>query len=368
MSGGRRRRTSRALRCGVVIAATVALLACVPASLAASPKRPDAIHVAANSLMQSFMQRLDKQGFAEVVDFGRSTTYKVALLHCRIVLDPSLKDAIATYGPKSNVLTLSKDPRTAKGLAKQTWGETLWHEMTHALEDANGDDFTSSDKLYQDRNTWYMKYTVVAFNWLVEMEQRAKAGGSVAQLRTCWNKYLEGMQYANNLEETKKFPPDLALMRKWFGFRANTDEIKALYLNDKAFSGEKWANLRAALVEWTGAWVIDRESMPHITLTQSGSIVTGVWGVPPVSGDVYQPLQGTLSADGLTLTADWTALTTGADGVHMWNEVDHLVAILVPGSKAVPDRWQGTWTGTATRADGKYTSAIDQTFTAERVK
>jgi hypothetical protein len=368
MSGGRSRRTSRVLRWGVVIVAAVTLLACAPAAFAAAPAAPKAIHVAADKLMRSYMQQYDKDGFAAVVDYGKRAVYKTCLAGLKLRVDPALKP-LAKYDPKTKILTLSKDPRKVKGSESSAWGRIVWHEVTHALEDQHGDIGFFNSEAYAERNIDYMMYVGRnAVAWLGHMETQAKAGASAEKLRDYWQKYLSDMEYAANLVSATGYPPDLTLMLTWFGFKANADEIKALYLTDKAFSGEKWANLRAALIEWTGTWVIDRESMPHLTLTQTGSVVNGVWGVPPVSGDVYQPLHGTLSADGMTLTADWTALTTGPDGVHMWNEVDHLVATLTPGSKTVPDRWQGVWTGTATRADGKYTSVIDQSFAAERVK
>ena len=244
MSARRNRSTSRALGLGVVIAAALVLLMCAPAAFAAPPKT---IQGAAYEQMKEFMQKYDKDGFARVVDCGGTKAYRDALLGVKLVVDPKMV-ALATYDPNTKTITFSKDPRTVKADERAALGETVWHEVTHALEDENGDDFTNADPLYQDRNTWYMKQVIDgALPWLANLEKQAKKGASVEKLKAIWQKYLKAMDVANNLPETKKFPPDLALMRGWFGFKANPAEVTALYLSDKAFSGKQWANLRRAL-------------------------------------------------------------------------------------------------------------------------
>jgi hypothetical protein len=306
MTNRYRRCASRWLRWGAVIAAVAALLACAPVAFA----RPQTIHGAAYEAMKKWMEKYDKAGFAKVVDFGDRTTYRVRLVQMEFKVDPNL-EAIATYGPEPNTITFSKDPRRAKASEMDALGETAWHEVTHALEDQQGDDQTNPDKLFQDRNTWYMADVVrQAVPVLAEMEKNAKAGASVETLKAYWAKYLKKMEYAaTKLDETKKFPPDLALMQKWFGFRANPDEVKALYLSGKAFSGKKWENLRLALQppfkseDWAGYWRSTGASDDNLTLTVSGASVAGVFAAPWRAD--YSDFQGTISADGGSMTGTW---------------------------------------------------------------
>ena len=352
--GGRSRRTSRSLRWGVAIAAAVMLLACAPAALAA----PKTTHAAAYELMKTFMQKYDKDGFASMVDFGGLKTYRVRLAQCRFVVDPKL-GALAQYGPEKNVIYISKDPRKVKGAGAEAWGETLWHEVTHALEDKHGDDFTGSDKLHQERNTEYMAHVVrSALAVLDQIELKAKAGASVDQLKALWAKYLEQMEAARNLPETLKYPPDLALMRSWFGFRANLDEVKHLYLTGKAFSGKAWENLRKALAaqafkpgDWAGVW--SGYWMPYgaLTLTVSGSSVTGVWEYASKNDH----FEGTLSTDATRMTGTWlqdTDLWAGPE--HRVISFDVTLGIVPATGEYVFDgyEWFGDGSGGRTQFQG----------------
>jgi len=252
MSEGRSRRTSRALRWGVAIAAAVMLLPCAPAAFAAQNTVP----AAAYGVMKSWMQRYDKNGFVEVVDYGNLERYRAKLVNLTLVVDPNLppstidgRQPIATYDPRTKTLAFLKNPlRTMTADEKVTLGKTVWHEVTHALEDENGDNMYNNDPLFQDRNTYYMEPVVeVALPVLDMLERNAKDGASVKQLREIWQNYLKQMERAANLPETKKYPPDFKLMRDWFGFRANPEEIKALYLSGTVLKGKQGENLRKAL-------------------------------------------------------------------------------------------------------------------------
>ena len=321
MSRTRRLTTSRALRWGVMVAVALMLLACAPAAFAA----PKTTHAAAYEVMKKWMQRYDKDGFAKVVDYGGSKTYRVRLAQTRILVNPNLppspidgRPPLATYDPVTDTISFLKDPRKAPEAEKDALGKTVWHEVTHALEDKNGDDFTNDDPLYQDRNIYYMESVVeVALPFLDRLELNAKAGESVEKLRGYWDKYLAETEAAAKLPETLKYPPDLALMRKWFGFRADPAEVKALYLTDKAFSGKEWKNLREALTPpapatWTGEWRQSFNGPPPqlslpISFLQSGASVTGTYYYVeggPTDREGF-PLQGTLSADGMTMTGSW---------------------------------------------------------------
>jgi hypothetical protein len=243
MSGARKRRTNRFLRWGLALAAAVMLLACAPAALAA----PETLQGAAYGHMKVFMQDYDKAGFAPVVDCGATKIYRAALAGVTLTVDPTLT-SVAQYDPTTKTLTFSRDPRKVKGASAAAMGETVWHEVTHVLEDQHGDIGYFDSEAYAERNVDYMTFVARnALPWLEQLEKQAKKGVSAEKLKVIWEKYLSKMAEAAKLPSTAQYPPDLELMKTWFGFRANPEEVKALYLSGKAFSGKQWANLRKAL-------------------------------------------------------------------------------------------------------------------------
>lgn len=299
-----RRRTLRLLP--LVIMAALLLGA---AGAAPSQAAPKTLHGAAYEIMKGFMGTWDKDGFAKVTDLGAAKKYQVRLAQCKIVVNPNLRDSNgntpnAQYGPEPNVITFSKDPRKLSGGDKAAFGETVWHEVTHALEESNGDDQTNGDKLFQERNIEYMTSVAKeALPWLDQLEKKAKAGASVSELRGIWQKYLDKMDYAaKKLDETKKYPPDLALMKKWFGFSVDAAAIQKMYLTDKAFSGDQWKNLRAALAaaDWSGTWETSIGWYEQLVFTQTGDKVTG--RIVPERNQ--QVMEGTASGNVLSGTIE----------------------------------------------------------------
>lgn len=276
----RRRRRPVSLRRLPLLVVIVGLLVAAGAGPAAAT--PKTLHGAAYDIMKGFMGKWDKDGFAKVTDLGASKKYQVRLAQCKIVVNPNLRDENgrtpnALYGPAPNVITFSKDPRKLKAGDRDAWGETVWHEVTHALEETNGDDMSSADKLFNERNTEYMASVAKeALPWLDQLEKKARAGASVADLRGYWTTFLEKMEYAaEKLEETAKYPPDVALMKKWFGFSVDAAAVQKMYLTDKAFAGDAWKNLREALsmADWSGTW--ESYTFSAIRFTQKGASVTG---------------------------------------------------------------------------------------------
>jgi len=200
---------------------------------------------AAYQLMKQFMQQYDRCGFAKVVDASRPRSYQKALSASRVVIDRNIKE-LAEFDPNTNTIKLKRDPRRLKKAQRQTMGETVWHEVTHAIEHSYGD--PDRDVLWNERNIVYMTHVYKsAVPWLRQMEIRAKAGASAKVLRRYWDKFIQYIEKAENLEETKAYPPDLALLRGWFGFRADPEEVKKLYLSGKALRGKQGKNLRKML-------------------------------------------------------------------------------------------------------------------------
>ncbi len=201
---------------------------------------------AAYAPLKSFMTQFDASGFARVADLGTMSLYRTTLLGLTVKVDPK-QAAVAKYDPVSKSITFSRDPRTVKA-GDLGFGETVWHELTHAIEDGHGDIGVFDNKLYAERNVEYMTHVArSALPILERMERLAKAGASPAKLRPYWKAYLRAMAAAAKLPETAKYPPDLKLMRTWFGFNASPDAIRRLYRSGKALPGSAGANLSKAV-------------------------------------------------------------------------------------------------------------------------
>jgi len=356
---GRRVRDSVRLRLllGVCTAALVLTLVGTGSALAA----PKTLHAAAYQSMKDYMQQYDKDGFAKVVDLGSTVAYRKKLAGLRIIVNPKLVP-VAQYDPNSNTLTFSKDPR--KEMSRDT-GRTVWHEVTHAFEEQHGDIGIFDSAAYAERNIEYM--TLVADSALMQleiMERNAKNGATAEALRANWQNYLK--QMATAAKVTPDYPPDFALLKSWFGFDVNADSIQKMYLTDKAFAGDQWKNLRAALAvaDWSGQWTTNWSHIfPTVALAVTGSNVTGTW-ISPDPLETWEPLKGTLSQDGRTLTATWKATTVGLDPTTMWNN-SYTLNVTITADNAT---WQGTFTADAVRSDGKYPQTVTQPITGTRVK
>jgi hypothetical protein len=278
MMKGRNRNVRRWTRWGIGAVTVIALLAFACPAYAA----PKTIHGAAYAHMKKFLERYDKDGFAKVVDFGGLKTYRIKLASVKLKLHGG-QEALAKYDPKTKTITFSLDPRVVTEADSVSYGETVWHEVTHALEDQHGDIGIFDTKAYAERNVDYMTHVArVAIPFLDEMERQAKAGASVDKLRGYWDDYLRQVEAAGKLESTTKYPPDLALMRSWFGFRANPSDVKTLYLSGKGLPGKAGQLLKQAVTDrfkpsdWAGVWQGYYMPWGTLTLTVSGHSVTGV--------------------------------------------------------------------------------------------
>jgi hypothetical protein len=293
-SDGRLRgRVGRILLVAVVCVALLGTL--VTPGFAATPT----VQGSAYAHLKRFMTDFDKAGFSKVVDIGSLTIYRTTLSSITIKVDTSLK-AVAKYDPNTNTITFSKDPRKVKSSQSLAFGETVWHELTHAIEDAHGDIGFFDNAAYAERNIDYMTHIVrVALPLLERMESKAKGGSKAATLEKYWRLFIKQVEAAAALESTKKYPPNFEIMREWFGFKVYPDQIKDTYLTDKAFSSKKWAQLRKALkgepLSWTGEWETNWGSM---SLSQSGTAVTGAYTHD--SGKI------SATASGLTITGRWS--------------------------------------------------------------
>jgi hypothetical protein len=300
---GRRRLTLLGAAVLVLILASVS-----PAS--AAPQK--SLRSTADRIMAGFMTQWDKDGFAKVVHLGSTKLYRQRLSQCKLKVDPSVlgSSPYAVYGPRANVITFTTDPRQLWPAGRAECGRALWHEVTHALEASHGVDLSTGDALFREHETRYLEVVVdYALPALVRLEKQAKAGASPAKLTVAWCTFKAAMEYsATDLPETKNYPPDLAQLERWFGFSADPASVKALYLTDSRFSGPAWGSLRSALATpvfdpsaWAGTWVKPPgpDYAGKLTLTVSGTSVTGAWGYRA------RDFTGTISPDGGTMTGNW---------------------------------------------------------------
>jgi hypothetical protein len=140
--------------------------------------------------------------------------------------------AKALYDPVKKVLKISQDPRKIISLPPKSragWADTVWHEVTHRIEDQHGDIGVFDNKLYAERNVDYMTHIANAMYILQRLEQKANAGASQTELKKLWDMFVREHAAASKLESTKKYPPSVKTLQSWTGFKVNIAEIKKFY-------------------------------------------------------------------------------------------------------------------------------------------
>jgi hypothetical protein len=301
---------------------------------------------AAYGLMSQYMGQFQKAGFAKVSSIGNLATYRLALSDVKIEINKKLK-AVAVYDPVKNKLILSADPRTVAPANRYAWGETIWHEVTHKIEDNNGDIGLFDNADYAERNIDYMTHIARSMAMLERLEAKAKAGASQADLKKIWDAFVKQLNIAKNLPSPKRYPPDLNKLQKWFGFKVNEADIRKFYANGGGGAALKKLFTPApapkpAVGAWQGTWDTNWGTMVvtqsgtsvtgtythdsgKITGTVSGNKLTGTWSESPSysapndAGDI----SFTLSADGKSFTGSWRYGSSGS--------------------------WSGGWNGTKTK-------------------
>lgn len=278
---------------------------------------PKTIQANAYKHLQNFMGQYDKAKFSAVVKLGNIETYRSQLSDINIKVDTKLK-ANAMYDPSSNTLYLSKDPAQVKTTESLSMGETVWHELTHKIENENGDIGIFDSKNYAERNIEYMTYVAgVALPILQKMESDKNASNQ--KIQEYWNLFVKKMTESNKLPELTEYPPDFALMEKWFGFKVDQEAIKKFYLSGKAgttiknaiatiplpanFTGSWESNFGVIIMTQTGTTVSGTYShdVGSLTGTVTGNVLKGTW----VESDDKGTFTFTLSADGKSFKGSW---------------------------------------------------------------
>jgi hypothetical protein len=215
-------------------------------------------------------------GLYSMTSLGSAQKYEQALNEVSIVVDPAMS-AVAKYDPGTKTIFLSKDPSSLGESEKQSWGQSIWHELTHRIEDSHGDIGYFDDTDYAERNIEYMTYVAdTALNYLRQMESKAEAGASGAELAAYWQKFLDSMEKAKKLSTNK---PDMQTLKDWFGFDVDVDTIRREYA-----SGRYGQALQQAVT-------------PSTTQTGSGGGASSTYPGQPFNG-----MQITYSISGASVT------------------------------------------------------------------
>lgn len=280
--------------------------------------------------LKGFMSRFEKTKFSSVISLGNASTYRAELSEVKIVIKPSMK-ANAMYDPNTDTLYLSKDPRKVSSSQSLSMGETIWHELTHKIENNHNDIGILDSKEYAERNIEYMTYIAgVALPVLQQMERDKNADS--AKIQKYWSIFLKRIEAANKLPEISKYPADLKLMEEWFGFKANPEQISAFYQKGGAGTKIAKAFVPKAPLTWSGTWQTDFSTM---TLTQNGNSVTGVYDHHEgrieatangnvltgrwIENDNEGTFTMTMSDDGNSFTGTWVETSPNSGGGGSWN-------------------------------------------------
>lgn len=179
-----------------------------------------------------FLHQFDQDCFGRVAKLGDGDVYRSAISEVEIAIYPSLSSnalyssAGILSGPS---LTLSRDPRTVSG--DWAFQQTIWHELTHRREDANGD-FSApqaGQKAYDERNADYMSQVSSDLKAFQNIEAGVRNGQPLPYLQKVWRDHIANMRNAEARGAWGSMPPDLDQLESWTGFRARADEIEALY-------------------------------------------------------------------------------------------------------------------------------------------
>lgn len=261
----------------------VALLAAAPPG-SAVPARAT-VKGSAYGHLKTLLTQYDSTGFSRVTKIAGLVTFRRALAGVHVKVDRTLKP-IALYDPTAKTITFSRDPRKLPKKLVLDFGETVWHELVHAIEDSHGDIGVFDSTNYAERNVEYMAQVVnVAFPKLRNLERLARRGASTATLARTWQSFVTSMESAAQDAVSNGYPADLGLLSSWFGFSASLGTIKSYYLSGKFLHGKAGENLRAAIrgdtappppasPSWAGTW---NTNWGVMVLTQNGSSVTGTF-------------------------------------------------------------------------------------------
>ncbi|MCU0299452.1 MAG: hypothetical protein MUF33_13170, partial [Candidatus Nanopelagicales bacterium] len=202
---------------------------------------------AAYRCLLDYLQEANGHRFSKWTSRGSKERYRSTLLAQVVEVNPAGLRGSANAQYLDGVITVRRDPRTLTAAECAAFGKTMWEEVSHAIEDANGDVgyFDSEDR--REARVDYMLEMDETFGILARLEKDARDGASVAKLRKLWKLYAKKVKAAYNKAVRRGHQPDPKQLKSWFGWEMSPVQIKKSYLSGKFLPGPDGKNLRKAL-------------------------------------------------------------------------------------------------------------------------
>lgn len=274
-------------------------------------------------LVEAQLTRFDEYAFSDAISLGDSRKYGAAIT---MLTDVKVDwytgwqtNAIALYLPcgaswwEQGIWTdctiyYSEDPRNLVPGSKTYVAAmgTAWHEVTHAIEEDHNDFIAvnAGDKAYQERNIDFMEQLVNALSRLVNMENAARAGKSVKEVRAWWVKFTKAYTKAFTLKSTGKYGVNIAQLKAWTGFNVSPIAIYQKYATGRALPGRAGELLDEAVSGRKPARPPDPEDVNGTDWNVSDWL-SGRWVGRPALGDLV------FTQDGLRVTGNFTGAPGG---------------------------------------------------------
>ncbi|MGE5373002.1 MAG: hypothetical protein ACM3QZ_13585 [Solirubrobacterales bacterium] len=192
-----------------------------------SPSPPTTLSGQAWADVKTYLHQYDKCGFSKAISLGKESTYRSALVDVEVKVDSKLK-SVALYDPNKKELTLSKSPDKPQADVN----ESIWHELTHRIEDNNGDIGAFDSDAYAERNIDYMTRVTDSLNVLEMMEKQARKGGDPEQVKKKWDAFVRRVDEAKAANPEN--PVNIQKLQEWSGFDVDPEKIKEVYRSGQA--------------------------------------------------------------------------------------------------------------------------------------
>lgn len=292
----------------------------------------ESLYADAYKHMKNYMNQYSGSKFSAKASLGSVETLRQELLDTKIVVDTTM-DKDAQYDPKTNTITLSKDPSTIPEDKSLWMGQLVWHEVCHKREDTKGDTSSFTSKEYDERNVEVMKYLYENALKRLEILESYK-GTDEAVIKELWKKFELSYDNVMELPEAKQYPPNYGQMKEWFGFDIDKAALLEFYKNGGGGEAIKNALNAKPAANFSGAW---KTNFGALSMTQSGNAVTGTysWDAGGLKGTVNgNVLTGTWDEGSDRGTFTFTLASDGKSFDGSWRETS-------------PDPSQGgRWDGT----------------------
>lgn len=186
--------------------------------------------------LDQFFNQYKKNCFSLVSSIGNRHIYQKALDDTIVAYAPSRKgDFIAKYD-SAGVIFLGK-PFNEIIKDKTKFRITLWHELTHTLEVANGDRWSRHAFMfwrrtaYNERHAEYIEAILSNLNQLILLEDQIRKTDKRITAKIA-KKKLELIQKSlaeGSANQFEKVPSDLKKFASYSGFDVNFNKILKLY-------------------------------------------------------------------------------------------------------------------------------------------